>query len=174
VSESLHNADAAFSDQGEVWDTISAKAARMRAPSPTAAMAAMYDRHALDLEESARRLEVQTGQGGAVFVAGGQVIGLDLFDHPATYGKLHGKLVRSYALDAMEHAPNPAARAEDVHRFLKSIARCGRERFYVAGAGDSVRLSGEGIVGAALEDYDRCINHTAFPAERTEHPWRRR
>jgi hypothetical protein len=173
VSESLHNAGGAFSDQREVWDTISAKAARLHAPSPTAAMAAMYERHALDLEGSAQRLEAQAGQGGAVFVAGGQVIGLDLFDHPATYAKLHDKLVRSYALDAMEHVPSPAVKAEDVQRFIASITRCRGERFHVAGAGDSVRLSGEGIVGASLEDSDRCIHLTAFPAGSRAHAWRR-
>ena len=40
---------------------------------------------------------------GFVGVAGGKILGCDMFLNPATYHKFERKLLRSYALDAIEH-----------------------------------------------------------------------
>ena len=168
VSGSLQARKQARSDQGEVWRTIADKAARMDASSPTEAMSAVYDRHAESLEATVTALRpVAEGQAGAVFFAGGRVIGLDLFDHPQTYAKLHGKLVRSYALDAMENEPAAAPPGPDAAAiFLAAMAHGNQSRFEVVGEGETVRLEGAGWVGAALEARGRCIHVAAFPAEK--------
>ena len=65
----------------------------------------------VDLSEDdyVRRLRIEPGQSGAVFAIDGKVEGLELFDSTETFSKMFDKLVRSYALDALETADRPSA-----------------------------------------------------------------
>jgi hypothetical protein len=102
VSESLKVSGDPRSEQGEVWEAIAAKAFSLGVESPTGAMSDIYEKAAPDLEAYRRELRPEAGQRGAVFAVGGRVAGLDLFDAPGTLERLWGKLVASYALDALE------------------------------------------------------------------------
>src|SRR3989304_527773 len=101
--ESGHEAD-----QGEVWDAIVEKSSRMNAPSGTSAMAEIFDKYESDIEGYEAAMKPLARQAGALFAMNGAIKGLDLFDHPATLGKLLSKLVQSYALDAIDLAFHPA------------------------------------------------------------------
>ena len=90
------------SDQQEVWSAIAEKSARLGAPSDTSAMSAMYDKLDHSLEDFVAAFAPVERQVGAVFLVNGRVVGLELFDAPSTWRKLSPKLVRSYALDAID------------------------------------------------------------------------
>ncbi|MGH7847928.1 MAG: ARPP-1 family domain-containing protein [Candidatus Binatia bacterium] len=109
VSESLVKSGRPRSDQHAVWADIAAKAAYLKAESPTAAMFAIYDRHAKPIDDYVAAFPAIDRQVGAAFAVNGEVIGFDLFDSPATLKKLLSKLVRSYALDAIESAEEKSA-----------------------------------------------------------------
>jgi len=51
VTASMRTSGTHGSDQASVWDELAAKASRLCVDSPTGAMAAMYERHALLIEE---------------------------------------------------------------------------------------------------------------------------
>ena len=65
-------------------------------------MSAMYDKVDHSLEEFVAAFLPAERQVGAVFLVNGRVVGLELFDAPSTWRKLSPKLVRSYALDAID------------------------------------------------------------------------
>ena len=75
------------SDQGAVWEDIAAKSARMNTDSPTQAMSAVFERHAISVEEYVRAFACGVNQCGVAFAIGTE-FGLDLFDHPAFAGSL--------------------------------------------------------------------------------------
>jgi hypothetical protein len=169
VSDSLIARCERSSDQGEVWRDISEKAARLSAESPTGAMAEMYTRHSTSVEEFVTAMPAIDGQCGAVFAIGGRIAGLDLFDCPATYARLSAKLVRSYALDALD--PQAAttgfeakAGVEQASAFLKAAAAAEGQAFPAVGLGEDVRLSGTGLAGGALVVEDSVIHLCAFPS----------
>ena len=167
VSASLRARKQATSDQTQVWNDISAKAARMKVSSKTAAMSEIFDNHSSRLDAATAAFPPVEGQAGAVYFAGSRVIGVDLFDDPKTFSKLHRKLLHSYALDAIEEEQSTAAAAPAMDvaaAFLKSVSDSAEERFSAVGDGDTVRLSGREVVGAALETWGRCIHLAAFPA----------
>lgn len=175
VSQSLRVSGEPRSDQHAVWDAISAKSARMRVASPTAAMAALFDTCRSDLRDYADAIPPSEGQIGAAYAIGDSLAGIELFDSDATFGKLAAKLLESYALDAMElekEAEPPAASI--VHSFLQSVGAARRERVPGIGIGETVRLSAEGLVGAALEVSGGCVHLSAFRRDASEdrHPGR--
>ncbi|MDE2904462.1 MAG: TIGR02452 family protein, partial [Acidobacteriota bacterium] len=103
------------SDQGAVWDAIDDKLAAMSVSSPTDAMGAVYEQHRASLDDYVAAFRSRPGQVGAVLLVGSRFAGLDLFAHESTCAALLPKLLRGYALDALEvdsesgHAPPPAA-----------------------------------------------------------------
>jgi len=160
-------------NQGAIWDDIAHKSARLGARSDTAAMAAMFEAHGADLEQYLEAFPPRDGQVGAVFVIDGRAAGVELFDTPATWRKLAPKVVSSYALDAID-ARGPrdrrvsAARRAGLVRpaaiapFLAAVREAKAESFPAIGAGTDVRLSGDGLAGAALVVDDRVLHLCAF------------
>jgi hypothetical protein len=166
VSRSLCLNGKAVSDQLAVWNEISVKAARMNVVSATGAMGALFESRKHSLQNYLDAIPITDNQVGAVYAIGATIVGIEVFDSNATFKKLAGKLIASYALDAMEvgyAAEPPDARA--VHTFISSVHAAPRHRLPMVGVGETVRLSSDEIVGAALEQDGRCVHLTAFRRE---------
>jgi hypothetical protein len=167
VSRSLCEFGERRSDQTNIWEEISAKAERMSARSPTGAMAAIYERSHARLDDFVHAMPRRDRQVGAIFSLNGQVAGVDIFDCANTFVKLSAKLIRSYAIDAME---SPATTDSDgpttdaVRAFLDDIADATATRVKALGLGDDLRLGGLSLAGAALEISQQIIHVVAFPA----------
>lgn len=170
VSASLHAAGSYHADQGEVWADINAKASRMASPSPTHAMAALYERHDTGVNEFQAALPVQDRQRGAVFAIDGKIIGADLFDRHSTLRQLWPKIVASYALDALD-TPSPGTAgtvsSESVEAFLSALSTADTETFAAVGMGEELRLMAKGLTGGALAAEGRIAHLSAFAAENT-------
>jgi hypothetical protein len=157
VSLNMASSGHPHGDQHEVWHHIAEKSARMSVHSDTSAAGAMYERYAPDLDEFVSNIRPAPGQVGAAFLLNGRFAGLDLLAGPDLLTRLLPKLVRSYALDAMEEAGPVAPRSglapeahRDVEATVASIGRMTAERRGSVGLGEGVRLTGEGLVGGAL------------------------
>jgi hypothetical protein len=160
VSESLQSSKTRHSDQGAVWDDIRQKAERMSAPSPTSAMNAMYEKAAVPVEEYLRAFHWMEGQAGVAFGMGGQMVGLDLFDHPATMQRMFPKLLRSYALDALDEGAAEAA--AEMNGLLSQLALAPVFAEPAVGLGKDLRIQGLGLVGAGLWVETRYVHMAAF------------
>ena len=104
------------------------------------------------------------GQAGAVFALSGRLIGLDLFGHADTMRELLPKIVRSYALDAVEERGDaereiPVSTVED---FITEVAGARVETFAALGLGRDLRLSSPGLTGGGLAWDERLIHLSAF------------
>ncbi len=164
VSQSMVASGSRSSDQGAIWEVIALKSDRMDAPSETSSMAAIYERHATPLDVFVQHLQPVSGQRGSIYSIGGQPRGLELFDRAETFFRLAPKLVRSYAIDAMEVAvPQPAQPGDaSVREFLAIIRVLDPTTFPAVGLGQDVRLAGTGAVGAALVAHTKIVHLAAF------------
>lgn len=173
VSASLR-AGERCADQGAVWDSVAERAAALRVHAPTGAMADAYEQRRERLEDFTRRLEAQPHQVGAAYAVDGEIVGLELLDAPAAFGKLHAKLLRSYALDAIASAEpdtQPVA-PEAVQAFIERIRAARVSEYPALGVGHDLRLEGDGLVGGALAAHGRIVHLSAFAAK--SHPARAR
>jgi hypothetical protein len=153
------------SDQSEVWRDISEKAERMSVASDTQAMSDIYESRGEKLGEYLSKFEKADHQVGAVFEIDGAVAGLDLFDKETTLSGMLPKLVRSYALDAVEVSTNQKtdASAERAAQFVGLMAEAAVERFPAAGIGEDLRLTGRAVSGGALNVDGSIVHLYAFP-----------
>ena len=142
------------------------KAARLDSESDTGAMSAVFDRHEASVADFVNGLPSLPNQAGAVFAINGHVIGLELFDAPATWRKLAPKLVRSYALDAIDRAgESTSPLAEEARAFMAAVAAIDPSPFPSTGVGMDVRLSSERLNGAALVVENQAVHLSAFVAQ---------
>jgi len=168
VTDSLRSEGCRTSNQREVWADIDLKAARMQAHSPTDAMSAIYEAHQTNLEDFVRAFFATENQAGALFAINEVITGLDLFDCSETLRKLFPKLVRSYALDALDalhQLPDTQAKPpirERAEGFLGWVASARAETFPAIGQGEDVRLTATCLTGAALVADGSVIHLSAF------------
>jgi ARG and Rhodanese-Phosphatase-superfamily-associated Protein domain len=165
VTESLQREGRRRSDQGAVWDLIAQKSGRLRAPSATGAMGAMFESRQDTIEQYVRAFPPVERQVGAVVFVSGQLAGLEVFDAPETWRKLSPKVLRSYALDAIDRRRTRRGkpRVGDASVFSDRVTSSAAFTFAAAGEGEDVRLTSAGVAGAALVARGRTIHLSAFP-----------
>src|SRR5262245_26587785 len=164
ITGSLKSVGRARSDQAAVWASIEEKMKRLGTSSATRAMEDIYQAGRVKIDEFVTTFRPEPEQTGAVFALKAQVAGLELFDHPEGFAKAYPKLVRSWALDAIEDSPDDmsvppmdAARA-----FIEMVADAEMQSFAGVGQGIDVRLSTAQVAGGAVVDGDRVVHLNAF------------
>ncbi len=172
VTASMRSSGTRKSDQGAIWRNIAAKAVRLRTSSPTGAMSDIYERHANSVEEFARAFTWQESQCGVAFAIGGRILGLEIFDHPEVMRSFFQKLVRSYALDALDAAPaaNGSASVEAVSAVVAEVGAAQSFLAQALGIGKDVRFSGREVSGAALWAHERFVHICAFAKNGSDTP----
>lgn len=153
------------SDQSAIWNDIACKSARLESSSPTRAMDAMYERLAPELATMEASLPAQPRQVGALFLAGGAVLGLDVFDSAATWRLLAPKLIAGYGLEAFDRRERHRGNGNATWpALLQRVRDLHHETYPAVGLGTDVRLEGCGLHGAALVVDDRVIHLALFDA----------
>lgn len=163
VSDSLRTCFDRVSDQGTVWREIEEKQRRMGTSSPTSAMSASYEQFRVDIDQFVASMAPRERQRGAVFMINGAVAGIELFDKAQTYAKLAPKLVRSYAIEAIEFPANggrPAAESAD--GWLERVAKLKIEAYPGTDLGTDLRLADNEMKGAALAADGAILHLEAF------------
>ena len=152
-------------DQGAIWDSIAEKADRMEAPSPTGAMATIYDKEMSSIKDYVSHFRLIDSQVGAIFMINGKVVGLDSFGKPESFSKVFGKLVESYALDAIdwfEPEKEHKALKSEVTKFQKSALSASAEARTTVGLGTDFRLESRKLTGFALALDDQILHVSIF------------
>jgi len=160
VSRSLRDRGTRHSDQGAVWEAVARKAAALDAASPSEAMRDVYAHVDADLSTYRAAFRASPRQVGAVFAIAGRAVGLELFDAPATFSAALGKLVASYALDAMERTGRTRTRlsGEAARDLLRRTESLRAEEVPAAAEGTELRLEGPGLAGLALVADGRVVH----------------
>jgi hypothetical protein len=173
VSGTLRDSGNRKGSQERVWRNVERVAARFDVRSPTAALSDVFAHRAVDIEQYVSALRPGANQVGAVFCRGGRAIAVELFDSPQHFTAALPKLVRSHALDALDYIRG-ADQASDsrsaVDDLLAGVVTARVQRFPAVGWGEDLRLSGQGIVGAALVYKDRVVHLAAFVLPNIEAP----
>jgi len=147
--------------QGEVWDEVRAKAARMDAGSPTMANADTFRAHGRRLRKLEDAFPAAPGQSGAILALGDDLC-LDYVSRPDAFVRLWPKLRAGYLLDALERLDAPPAPPARVEAFCSGLDGALGTRGPSAGLGADIRLRGPGVIGSALALDSETIQLSAF------------
>ena len=164
AAQSYRRAGVPNADQAAVWQEVSRKLESMGSSSPSDALQDMFRNYDRKLEKSLEKLSAPVECNGAVFVIGGSIAGVDLFDKSETLRKLWPKLIKSCTIDALElstESPGSLAQ-EQISRWLEAAASARLESFPSLGVGRDVRIEGEDVIGASLVVDDHPVHTELF------------
>ena len=148
--------------QREVWQSVAAKAARLDAHSPTEAAEEIYISRAAPLEKFLAALPRHDGQCGAVACIGGRVTCVDWVSRSDAWASLHAKLVRGYALDAIEQPRRAPFPSRSLAMIALALARAQRFAAPAGIVGEVRRVEDERVVGSELAVDGEVVALTAF------------
>ena len=167
---SLKRGDGYRSNQGRIWNDIAEKSARMEVKVPTGAMADVYDNFEDDLSRFLEKVHLIEYQVGAVFAINGQVLGLECFGCHDTFKKFFDKLVKSYALDALDSLKKQQSKSvppDKARRFIKSATKSKGEAHPSIGLGENITFESRIVSGSALVEGNRVLHISAFKKEKS-------
>jgi hypothetical protein len=167
VQRSYRRSGQPFADQRQVWADVANKLAGMGTASYTQALQHCYEEYERPLTDILNDLQVPENCAGVVFTIDRLIAGAELFDNPATLIKLFPKLVRCYALDALEpRAPAASSiKVGEITEWLRSSVSATAETFKSPGLGQDIRLEGKSLVGAGLLIDEQPVHVELFPCE---------
>jgi len=168
VTQGLRTSGRHSADQGAVWQSIEDRSAMLGAASPTAAMHDIYQQKQATLADYERAFPVVTEAVGMMVALGGRLMGADVFDQPPTAGKLWEKLVRSYALDALDIPKGESVTDKQAGALLSALAGGQAERYPSLGLGYDLRLAGTGVEGSALVFEETVVHLVAYPTDESQ------
>jgi hypothetical protein len=174
VTANLRSKSACDADQTAVWREVDRKMTVSQTTSSTSALHDVYAQTEKGLQDYVAAFSPSDAQGFIVAIEG-EVVGADLFDHAETFEKLWPKLIRSYALDAVERAAQrqhiatePRATVEaltDTQQFIKQVQDAHDEVYESVGLGRDVRLSSEQVSGSGLLWEGQLVHASLFNAK---------
>lgn len=151
----------ARANQGEVWQEVGRRLDAHDVDSRSAALGDVFAGRAADVDGLADRIGRADRQVGSVAVVAGRPIVLDLVSRPDAYASLHERLVRGYALEALDAAPqepNPLS----VMMFLDAALSARQTRTPTPGLGEAVALEGRSVTGGGLAYGREIVQLSAF------------
>ena len=163
------------SDQSEVWDEVEELQSRAGVRSHTGAMRDVFAQRERDLNQRIQSFPCQEGQCGLLAIFRGRVVGSDRVSRPVAYGRLHDKLLRSYAMEAIldKEKPIEVDARKLAHKFIKAALELKESTFPSVGYGVDFRYENGALCGSALVHEDTCI-HMAFFSDTQENPQEQR
>jgi hypothetical protein len=165
VKSSLKRGHGYRSDQGKIWGDIEDKLDRMNVAAPTSAMSDAYESYENRLSDYLEKFSLIEWQFGAVFAINGQVLGLECFGCSDTLAGFFDRLVKSYALDALDwlkDSKEDSVAPEKARRFIQSTSKSKGEGHPSIGIGQTVTFESRSVSGAALVDGNRVYHLSAF------------
>jgi hypothetical protein len=161
VTASLRTADVPLANQQAIWSEVDARHRAMGTSSATAALRDAYVQRANDLDHVLSGLAYPSDEPvGVVALVEGRAECADLFDRPETLRAYWNRLVRSYALEALDSTPRKPS-VNSAARLLRRPGGASLTPFASLGIGTDVRIVGNGVVGAALV-HGQTVVHTGI------------
>lgn len=162
VSANLRRHGRRHTNQAVVWSSIAAKSARLDVSSETWAASALYERHTNDLDTMTGSFRTTEHQVGAAFTVNGRFAGIEMFGSADLLTRLMPKIVRGYALDALDDEEPAHDVPLDPAAILRVLSDGQVTRHRAIGLGDDLRLTAPGLVGAGLIAGGKVIHLTVY------------
>ena len=148
--------------QHAVWTELSAKAERLAASSPTEAAEAIYVSRRASLDEYVQALPRLDGQSGVLVSIGGRIACLDYVSRSDVFAGIYLKLLRGYALEAIETPVDRQLSKAATGRFLGELELAQLSSKPPIGAAETWAFEGY-VSGRQLVLDSESLALTAFP-----------
>ena len=166
VHRSVRESGKYRTDQGEIWEDIAEKAARMDAASPTMEMRNIFNKARPKVEEYLSSFRVIESQVGALVAINGKIVGMDCLGKRETFAKISPKLAESYVLDAVDwlrEGELKKIRKHDANKFLDDLKSAAFEEHKGVQLGTDCRIVDSKCTGFSFLYENQVLHMSFFP-----------
>lgn len=151
-------------DQHAIWSDVDSKLRSLKASSATRAMSDGFADREADLATFEERFRVLPNQVGAIFRLNGRGAGLEVVARPEAFAGVFSKILRSYAIEALEVSPSSAlpTAGSAAAGFMAALSASIASAAPGVGLGETLALRGAGVSGSALTHQGELIHMAAF------------
>lgn len=169
VSRNLDSGRSYEGNQSAVWHDIDNKSRRLSVESDTSASDRMYAETSSQSNQYLKSFKPLPSQIGSIFLVDGNVSGVEVFARAKTHKAMFKRLIRSYALDAIDRQDTDRVRTtskEEIKQhakdFTQSLKNAWSKEFDGVGEGVNVRFRDDELTGGALLHRDRVLHLSAL------------
>lgn len=176
VSGAMRRGAPPRTDQARVWSDLEQRAQRLGVNSATDAMDEIFAKRHDQLQRFATKYTPVEHQVGAIFALHGRECGIELFDASSTWAHFVPRLVRSWAVDAIDEEMTEMASSSSEVKVLDVLRTGAWASSPSLGLGSDVRLSTTEVTGASLVVGGEVVHLAAFVGlgRKSDHTPRRR
>lgn len=177
VFESIKAGAGFNAGQSEVWEELAQQHAKHRIRSMTHSMSDIYENLRGNLDDYISGFKITDRQTGFIALINGKITGIEALSRPTAFKQAWPKLIRSYALDAIDMRTTeenasifpPLERGEGgfdspgaIATWLASINPQHPSLHKSPGLGDDIRWDEGGTVGFMLDHQDEAVHTAVF------------
>ena len=162
VSGSMRRGELPRADQGRVWEELAGTAQRLGVDSETDAMDAIFAQRHGRLQRFVTRCGPVEHQVGARFALHGRECGIELFDAPSSWARYMPRLVRSWAVDAIDEDTAELSAAPSAMSVWDALRTGPWASSPSLGLGSDARLTTTDVAGASLVVAGEVVHLAAF------------
>lgn len=132
-------------DQGAVWSEVRSHVSATRTHTTTGAITDVFAARRASIDELVSGVERMPAQRGMIVAVGSRVWALDYVADADVFARLHVRLLRGYALDAIATAGPARVSSEELEAALERSCRRPLVREATDGPEERYRFAGEGL-----------------------------
>jgi hypothetical protein len=138
----------------------------MGARSETDAVHDVYRDYEKELQEFIKGMNPQVNQIGIAVFINDAFNCMDLFSHQDVLERLWNKLLKSYAMEALEMKQERKSREQDIESVLAALYEAEVMEYPSVGLGKDIRLKKERFIAAGLIYEENVMHLAAFQIDR--------
>ncbi|MGA2403371.1 MAG: DUF6569 family protein [Syntrophobacteraceae bacterium] len=166
VTANVRESGSFRSDQGAVWDEVSASLHELGVQSSTSDFREGRERVANRLAEFVEAIRPIKNQIGSIFISAQGILGLELLGTPVLFSQLCDKVTRSFAFEALNAPDLNGASTQAAKEWWDTILKSPFTQHSSPAAGEDIRVGTEDLIGSGLIWNNVVVHFSCFPNAR--------
>lgn len=168
VTANVRESGSFRSDQGTVWDEVSASLLELGVHSETSDFREGRERVAHRLEEFVKAIRPAENQVGSIFINAEGILGLEMLGTPVLFSHVCDKVTRSFAFEVLGAPDLNGVSIEAATQWWDTTLKSPFTQHASPAAGEDVRVGTEDLIGSGLIWNEVLVHFSCFPNARME------
>lgn len=168
VTANVRESGSFLSDQGAVWDEVSASLDELGVRSETSDFREGHESIAHRLEEFVEVIRPMENQIGSIFVNAQGFLGLEILGTPGLFSQFYQKVIRSFAFEVLGAPDLNGSFMLETRQWWDMILKSQVTRHASPSAGEDIRVGTEDLIGSGLIWNNVLVHFSCFPNVRID------
>jgi hypothetical protein len=168
VTANVRDSGSFRSDQGAVWNEVSASLEELGVQSSTSDFREGREKVGNRLEEFVEAIRPIKNQIGSIFISAQGILGLEMLGTPGLFSQVCDKVTRSFAFEVLSARGLNGASIEAAREWWDTVLKSPVTGHSTPAAGVDIRVAAEDLIGSGLFWNGVVVHLSCFPNVRMD------